>query len=184
MAPSARNGRPPSSRGACLPIPSHHCVRFFIRLPPSPPSPSQSHALNCEGPHGQAGVSRLLWTLTLGSGHDGWRGLHLEQHRIHPLDSPSPKCVSPSADNHHHHSVVHHHHCHHQDESGGTADTPMLVPPAPEGSSKPVVRHTAAGEDFTLMATEAGNLYSWGSGTFGQVGTEASLWHSFHAPPP
>jgi len=57
-----------------------------------------------------------------------------------------------------------------QNESGGTADTPMLVPPAPEGSSKPVVRHTAAGEDFTLMATEAGNLYSWGSGTFGQLG--------------
>ncbi len=56
--------------------------------------------------------------------------------------------------------------------ASGTTEAPLLVSAIPDGQdakSKPVVKHAAAGEEFTLVVTENGLLYSWGSGAFGQV---------------
>lgn len=57
--------------------------------------------------------------------------------------------------------------------ASGTTEAPLLVSAIPDGQdakSKPVVKHAAAGEEFTLVVTENGLLYSWGSGAFGQLG--------------
>jgi hypothetical protein len=56
----------------------------------------------------------------------------------------------------------------------GTTEAPLLVSAIPGGGhemakGKPMVKHAAAGEDFALVVTENGLLYSWGSGAFGQV---------------
>jgi alpha-tubulin suppressor-like RCC1 family protein len=60
----------------------------------------------------------------------------------------------------------------------GTTEAPLLVSAIPGGGhemakGKPMVKHAAAGEDFALVVTENGLLYSWGSGAFGQVRAHA-----------
>lgn len=53
----------------------------------------------------------------------------------------------------------------------GTTEAPLLVAKIPDAevNGKPIVQHVAAGEEFSLVVTESGRLFSWGSGTFGQV---------------
>lgn len=51
----------------------------------------------------------------------------------------------------------------------GTTEAPLLVSKVSDGQGKTMFRHVAAGDEFGLVVDENGQLYSWGSGTFGQV---------------